>query len=133
MIYFKTERQRNEFVERIDARVRAVVLIFSGFAKMERGYDVVITDCLRTKEEDAKWGGVGIHVTGRAVDLNFCNSQMLRIFDQGYADALIDEVNNIIPYGSLRYKTVLYHDVGGGGHFHLQVNPTGLTTVRRFP
>jgi hypothetical protein len=133
MIYYKTERQRNEFVDRIDARIRAVVLIFSGFAEMERGYDVIITDCLRTKKEDDKWGGVGIHVTGRAVDLNFCNNQKMRILDQGYADQLISQINNIIPYGSMRYKTVLYHDVGGGGHFHLQVNPTGLTTIRRFP
>lgn len=131
MIAFKTEQEKTE-LQKLDARVRLILLAIAGIAWLGKKYHVIVTDCLRSKEEDEKFGGVGIHPSGRAVDFNFCDDELHRVFDGEYAARLEEIVNAHFPYdGRGKYRTLIHHDIGAGMHFHLQVNPIGKTVVTK--
>ena len=128
MIFFKTIEEKNEF-PKLDRRVMMLLFIVCGLAWLEKAYHVVVTECLRTKEEDKTFGGIGIHFLGRAIDFNFCDEDMNRIQDPVYAERIMARINETIPYGSGPYQTVIHHDIGHGAHFHMQVNSLGKTEI----
>jgi len=57
------------------------------------------------------------HAYWRAVDLR---SNLIPSED---CMKLINTINLIFPYGKGNYQTMLWHDVGYGWHFHVQVKP----------
>ncbi len=128
MIFFKTIEEKNEF-PKLDRRVMALLFVVTGLAWFEKEYHIIVTECLRTKKEDEKYGSVGIHQTGRAVDFNFCRENLERIQDPVYAERIMTRINETAPYGSGPYQSLIHHDIGYGAHFHLQVNPFGKTEI----
>jgi hypothetical protein len=130
MIFFKTKNEYDEFPT-LDNRIKMVLFVFAGLAWMEKNFNVIVTDCLRTKQDDQALGitGPDPHIDGRAVDVNFCDDNWGRIFDDEYAARLAEIMNKTIPYGIATYPTVFYHDQGLGKHFHLQVNPHYETKI----
>ena len=127
MIYFGSDRQKSEF-NFLSFRLRAIFYMISAIASEKFKCHVIVTDCLRSKHEDNELGGVGIHPTGRALDFNLCTETRVRLHDTQQTDALLEFVNTLIPYGSGRYKTLVYHNVKGL-HFHLQVSWNKSTEI----
>ena len=128
MIFYKTFEERQEF-KQLNIRVKALLHMVASMVWSKKRYCVIVTDCLRTTEEDKALGGVGIHPTGRAIDFNFCDLNQERIFDSAFSVQLMDEINTVIPYGYGHYKTLIFHDVGAGDHFHLQVSRNRSTEI----
>lgn len=130
MIYYKTERQRSEF-KLLDIRLQFIFWSVASVAYERKKYHTIVTECIRTKQEDEQYGGVGIHVIRRALDFNFCKDETDegRIIDKEFTEWICDFVNNYIPYGYGKFKTILFHTVGAGKHFHLQVSRKIKTTI----
>ena len=130
MIYYKTERQRSEF-RLLDIRLQFIFYAVASLAYERKKYHTIVTDCIRTRQEDEGYGGVGIHVVKRALDFNFCRdgTDEGRIIDIKFTEWICDFVNDYVSYGYGKYKTIIFHDVGFAEHFHLQVSRKIKTTI----
>ena len=132
MIYFKTEEEQEEFWK-LDTRLRLLLYMIEEYILgLNEGVDgVLVTDALRTKHEDNALGAVGIHPTGRALDFVLVDVDKKRVTKPTLVSKILSVINNHVLYNSGPYKTLIYHDVGHGAHFHLQVNRSGETILRK--
>ena len=127
LIRFKTDRQQHEW-SRLDIRLRMIACMIAGYVIEKYGLFMIVTDCLRLKEEDDVLGGVGIHPLGRALDFNLCQEDGTRVYDPEITEGILEIINRHIPYGKKPYNTIKFHDVAGE-HFHLQVNAFKHTKI----
>ena len=120
LIRFKTDRQQGEW-SRLDMRLRMILCIVAAYVSEKYGLYVVITDCIRTPEEDEVLNASGIHVLARALDFNLCKEDGSRVYDSEIVDGILELINKHVPYGKGKIRTLIFHNVVGD-HFHLQVN-----------
>lgn len=114
-----------EQLNKVDNRIKIILLFLEFFVKSRYGRDLLITDLIRTQiQQDyiyrdnlrykrRPW--FSVHQYGRGADI--------RCFD--WEPAEVDEVLdllNSIPYGKGKYQTAVHHRIEGGGiHIHIQV------------
>lgn len=123
-ILCKSERIYSELLK-VDPRIRAILLDAAWFLG-ERGYSLVVTCLLRTREEQQEIFSRAMelgrkeperspHEFGRAADIR----------TQGIPGEVIAELvaylNRKYPYDTPKMKCAIRHDVGGGDHVHVQV------------
>ena len=109
MIYFKHDRQREEFLK-VDPDLRNIIEVFSALLSAIYKVRTVITSVFREDKHSP-------HYYYRAVDIRSGDMKPTKCIE------LANIMNIIFKYGSGPYNTVLYHSVGTGWHFHLQVKP----------
>jgi len=109
MIYFKHDRLREEFLK-VDPGLKNIIEVFSSILSAIYKVRTVITSVYREEKHSP-------HYYFRAVDIR---SEAIKPTDCIEAANIM---NVIFKYGSGPYNTVLYHSVGTGWHFHLQVKP----------
>lgn len=127
MIGWKTDRIRDEWKsDKISSKLKKIIEAGSIFSEIEFKKDLVITDLLRTQEEqdfiyrnneqyqNKAWQSV--HQFGRGCDLRvttFTENEIKRLTD--FFNQFIYDPNRLMKY------TCLVHDVGSGIHCHIQV------------
>ena len=107
MINFKENILREEWIK-LDSRVRKITNLMDAIMYLLYGVTVTVTSVYR---EDVH----STHHYYRAADIR---SREIKEEECVYLSALI---NVIFPYGKGSHETVIYHDVGEGVHFHIQV------------
>ena len=104
----------------LDPRVRAITLLAAWYSWEKFKKVAVVTHILRSREEQIRFykgdkEKRSTHEFRRAVDLRSS------IYTEEEITELVDYLNKSFP--RTRFKTVLYHSVGLGWHFHIQVSP----------
>jgi len=121
-VIFKTTRQEQEWEEAVagEKRIIPVVLYAAELSLRLFGKQVVVTGILRTDQEHRallKRLGIDyyptVHSFWRGVDLRSW------IYTPDERDMLVAAINRRFDYGRGK-RCALYHDIGAGGHFHLQ-------------
>lgn len=129
MIYYASDKLESDYLE-VDSRLRIIMPFIASKILADRNMNVIITSAIRTAEQDRALKASGVHVAKRALDFNMWDPvARKKHYNPEYAGELCDFVNSQIIYGS--HKTMIYHDVGYGQHFHLQVNPSNTMTLKR--
>jgi len=138
LLRFKTERIKNEWTaDELDKRFTAIIMLILAYNLKEANkldkpcIFVKITDICRTQnEQDAiyaknekykqtKWKSV--HQYWRGIDI-ICELQDGTNMSEEWHKDLMNWLNSTVKYcKSCSHNTALYHDVGHGGHLHLQV------------
>ena len=126
MIDFKTQRIREEWAgDKVHKNIKNLVSMLSYYMELEHGRDVVITDLLRTQEEqdeyyknDKKYKKKpwkSVHQYGRGVDIRSHGLEQKTI-------EMVLNFLNMVKYDQARphKKTAIHHDIGLSGHFHIQ-------------
>lgn len=85
-------------------------------------YTIVVTSAYRTKKIYAKDSGIHMTIPLRADDISSA--------EFGDPESIRDDINNLWIYDPKRpnLSVCVYHDVGLGQHFHLQVHDN---TIRK--
>ena len=121
MILYKTLRIESHWLQ-VHPKIRQIVYWLSGYLAQTQDIDVIVTDLLRTREEQRALypdepEKKSVHQFGRGVDIG--------VTDIDDPKALESYINNTWPYGDGKHKTALYHtvhkDKKRGKHIHIQV------------
>jgi len=107
LINFKENILREEWIK-LDPRVRKITYLMNAIMDLLYGVNVTVTSVYRLDVHST-------HHYYRAADIR---SRDIKEEECVYLSALI---NIIFPYGKGAHETVMYHDVGEGAHFHVQV------------
>jgi len=125
-IHFKTNRQSEEF-PLVSPHLRGLVLDVAFYVGRKYGKPILITDLLRTQEEqDAIYGSNpeywkkpwrSVHEFGRGCDIRS------RDFMAAQTAELLRYIASAWPYDPERPEmhTAIIHSAGNGMHLHLQV------------
>ena len=131
MIQFKTDRQRTEWND-ISGRLKQMIEMLSIFRYLRYNKEMVITELMRTQEEQDELYGKkadketrekynkkpwsSVHQFGRGADVRTHDWERNEV-----RDALF--ILNTIVYdvSRPRTKTAIHHDIGTGEHIHIQV------------
>jgi len=125
---FRSQRLDDEFFgPEVHPVVRMIVLEAAEHALGTHGWLFEVTSCLRTAEEDAKLGGSGIHVTGRAVDVS------ARSIPDALVHAVTEWVNARWRYDPQRPRLTCCYSAphGTGPHLHFQVHERTRTRTTK--
>ena len=117
MILFKTLRIESHWLQ-VHPDIRKILYWLSGYLQQTQGIDVMVTDLIRTREEQRALypdepDKRSVHEFWRGADI--------RSEDIEDPKALESYINYTWPYGKGRIKTAIHHDVGRGDHIHIQV------------
>jgi hypothetical protein len=144
LIKFKHDSQHNlplEF-EKIDWRLRFIVMAWTAEVQLKFDYTPIITEIMRTQEEqDYIYTNLApedlkekykaehfqsVHQYGRGIDLRSAD------MTQEMIDFTINYFKHIIYDIDRKIQTLVYHEVGDGIHFHIQINghEPGMTCIR---
>jgi len=107
MVYFKYGTAREEY-QKLGGKIRNILDVIDALMQALYGKDTIITSVYR---EDKK----SPHHYYRAADVSTKGLEHEKCL---HIKSLI---NLIFPYDKEYYQTVLYHNVGMGWHFHVQV------------
>jgi hypothetical protein len=106
-LYFEKDKFVNEF-DVLDARLREIVLWTTGYTSGKWEIPLRVTSIYRE-------GNGSVHGHWRGLD---AGSREFSTWAQG---EILEVVNKRYPYGDEEHKTLIWHDVGQGEHFHFQV------------
>ncbi len=109
MVLFKKSELKEEY-STLDKRVRKIVDVMSALMAALHNEQLTVTSVYR---EDIH----SPHHYLRAVDIR---SRYMKPEACVYMEVIL---NLIFPYKKGAHQTVMYHDVGYGFHFHIQVKP----------
>ena len=109
MFTFRAEKQEKEF-DYIHPRLRELFRVCVSILNARR-LNVTVTSILREPGQIS--GESGVHATLRAIDFVTNSTPMIN------AD-IAAKINALFPRGDGK-PTLMWHDVGYGAHFHLQV------------
>ncbi len=125
-VYFKEQRQAEEF-PLVSPHLRGLVLDVAFYAGRRYGKFILITELLRSQEEqdqiynnDSRYrrrAWKSVHQFGRGADIRIRNFTAVQQRD------ILDYVTLAWPYDPSRpeFPSVSIHDIGLGRHLHLQV------------
>ena len=118
---FKREHMRNEFWK-LHVKLQYIVFDLALFVKRNFAKEIVVTSVYRP------YNGIkySVHNSFRGVDIRSKN------FTKEERDAILQYISGRYQYDPKRLylQTIIFHDVGQGEHFHLQVHPN---TKVKFP
>lgn len=121
MVLFKGEngqayydRLYFEFRDRIDPRLRAVLMELGKWAEWHTGKGIILTCLNRTEDENNAVGGnhFSAHLVGRAADLRSSN------FGQAEVQKILNHLTATWPSSQIY---AIYHDSGSGPHIHINI------------
>jgi len=130
----KTDRIKKEWSdERLDFRLRTILFAVDWYCRKHFGRNIQLTCVFRTQaEQDAIYSGnakykrkpwQSVHQYWRGIDVG------VNAFTEEQRIELRDFINNHFEYSG-RHKTCVYHNVGLGFHFHLQVDWKSITKMK---
>ncbi len=130
---FKTVRIANEWEsDNLDKRLRVIVIFLDWYCLKFLKRDIQLTCIHRTqKEQNAIYGGnpkyqkkpwKSVHQFQRGIDIG------VNAFTTEVKQILCNMLNKRFSYKG-NYKTCVWHDVGLGDHFHIQVDGTNETKI----
>ena len=106
---FKYEQKSHEFWS-LKPKLRLILCDLEYFCLNEFGKELIITELLRKPRSDND-----VHPYGRGADIRSW------IFDDKEKLDIIEYINRKYPYGDGEHDSIIFHDVGKGEHFHIQV------------
>lgn len=109
MTYFQYGSTREEYLK-LGKEIRNIIDVVDALLRALYEQDTIITSVYREDKNSP-------HHYYRAADVS---TRGLGHKECRYIQSLI---NIIFPYDREHYQTVLYHNVGLGWHFHVQVKP----------
>ena len=122
MVQYKSEygqnyhdRLENQFLHRIDPRLRGVLWELDDWSVRTTGKNITITCLNRTEEENERVGGKkrSAHRCGRAADI------------RSYLFSEI-EIERLVAYlyevWGPEFLHIVHHDSGHGDHIHININ-----------
>jgi len=114
MIRFIHEKHKEEFWK-MHEKLQNIVMDIAVFVEEKFGKNIIPTSIYRPYKGDKH----SVHNVWRGFDFRS------RIFTKEEIDEIVKYVNNKYIYDPLRphYKVAIYHNVGKGWHFHIQVHP----------
>lgn len=121
IIHFKATVDPKDW-DRLHPDVRYVFETLA-FIHERMGFDLEITSMIRPHTNDT-----GIHEKGRAIDCMWRETPQSRFKMTPDRIALITKFINSIFARPSNFPALLYHDVGMGIHYHLQVDAKNLYT-----
>jgi len=122
------DKTRNEFLsDKLPSKLRSIVCDIEYYVNSNSEYKtLIVTSVFRTKEKQqqickdlGKKYYASVHEYWRGVDI------FIKDAPRSYHKKVADTINEVYPYGSGRFKTVVLHGSnipGLGFHLHLQVN-----------
>lgn len=123
---YKNSRIEREWINPLlDFRVRVIALVLDWYCKRNFGIDIQLTGIHRTKEEqdriyknssgykESPW--TSVHQVWRGIDVG------VNKFSEEERRKACNFINKYFDYSG-RHNSCVYHDVGKGWHFHLQVD-----------
>ena len=130
---YKKERIKKEWEsDKLDKRLKIIVIFLDWYCKKYMGRDIQLTCIFRTqKEQDAIYGDdpkyqkkpwYSVHQFHRGIDIG------VNAFTTSKKRILRNVLNKRFYYGK-RHKTCVWHDVGLGDHFHVQVSSGNTTRI----
>jgi hypothetical protein len=124
MILFKSDTEKAQFSDnRLDNRLRIILFALSGYVRFNFGKDIVITSIYRE-------GDTGVHGYWRGIDIRTRHAGIDYFTDEEISK-ITDYLKNF-EYGDNIHNTSLYHDVGQGIHFHIQVSNNNYTKIIKY-
>jgi hypothetical protein len=143
MIKFKQDSEKHQLrleLERIDFRLRFILMAYAMEMQYRYGFDIVITEIFRTSEEQnyiytvlateeekAKYADnpvTSVHQVYRGIDIS-CHDMTTEMLD--FTTSYFKHVN----YDSSKpnIKALVLHNVGLGMHIHLQTCNGSVTSI----
>ena len=138
MIEFKTHTMETEFnSSNLDTRVRNILLFTAGWAWYVLDSSIEITSVYRTDSEQMRlYGGKmpsfgNVHGAWRAIDFVIKDGNK-RLLEAEKCERIETLINKYIQHDIKgKYPTCVFHNVGHGWHFHIQVSYKNQTKLRR--
>ena len=137
MIQYKTETIKKEFESnQLDKRLKLLIFMIVGLLENEHDCQAKITSVYRSDTEQKQlYGGKmppfgNVHGQWRAVDLVAYHNGSL--IPTAVGKDIRDCLNQRIQHDKEnRYPTVVYHNIGYGWHFHVQVSFKDETKLKK--
>lgn len=138
MLRFKTDKLKDEFNGRnnlegtaVDERVVFITLALAGYVDYYFNKYVVVTDVLRTQQEqDLLYSNIPEHIRpvsthqfGRAIDVRITS------FTNYELEEIKKYLNTHLVYSNTKFDTCIVHNVGRGKHIHIQVDADNKTEI----
>jgi hypothetical protein len=119
LIEFKEHPLNTEWMSPLlDSRLKFIIYALAGFVWESFGKPITITSIYRA-------GDKGVHGYWRGIDIRSI------YFTDDEIKEIKDFLNTNIVYGDNVHNTCVYHDVGQGIHFHIQVSSNDATSIQK--